>query len=170
VLSLLSVFLLAAAVPAKYSWLWAGLYAVLGVLLPLLFLFLLLSKQEVSDIELTNRKQRIVPLAVTIVGIAVSWWLMDLGLAPRPMQNLVLTYGCLALIVFLISHSWKISMHCATVGVVGSLVWELLGHPWPLVFGGLVMVAARCWLQRHNLSQAVAGLTLGCFLYWLIGT
>jgi membrane-associated phospholipid phosphatase len=71
-------------------------------------------------------------------------------------------------IIFGITLSWKISVHCATAAGVAMWLWWLTGTPLPLLVGVPLIAWSRVHLGRHTLAQTIAGSMLGCGLFLLV--
>lgn len=128
----------------------------------ILFLF-----GKVKDLDLSNRKERIEPLLVTMIsiicGTIISYFLGN---------KLVFSFSLLILIIlivnFIITLKWKISLHAA-VNVVGCLTvnyffqWQffILFLTLPLVFW------ARLFLKKHTVMQLIAGFVINGLLFLL---
>ncbi len=78
------------------------------------------------------------------------------------MQLLVLTYFCLAIVMFSISSFWKISMHMAGVGGFSAALVFVFGAPALWAFAALVLVGwARLKRRKHTPAQLAAGAAAG---------
>lgn len=120
-----------------------------------------------------DRKDRIVPLSVSIASVAGGLAILLLGGAPRPVIALVAAMlVCLAMAT-VVTKWWKMSLHAAiAAGSVGILA--LTFGPWWLL--GLAVVALVAWSRMltadHTGPQvavgSVVGLALGGGLYALL--
>jgi len=86
---------------------------------------------------------------------------------------IVLTYFCLAIVMFSISSFWKISMHMAGVGGFSTALVFVFGAPALWAFFSLPLVAwARLRRRKHYIPQLIAGALAGTlvtlfFFGWL---
>ena len=143
---------------------WATIHMGLMVLLPLGYLFTLLRRGDVSDVDVYRREERWRPFLATVGGAWLGWVLLWSFGAP---ENLVGLAGVLALeasVIFLVTLGWKISLHCATLALAGAVVWKLTGSPVPLLVGIPLMIWSRLLLRRHTPAQTIAGTLLGILL------
>jgi membrane-associated phospholipid phosphatase len=151
---------------------WAGTYVSLAILIPLLYLVCLVQQGIVTDLDVQLREQRMRPLIFTMVFNGLAWGVLVLGAAPA---QLVLLAGALwvqTVVIFVITLRWKISVHCAAAASLGTLVWSLIGTPWPLLIGVPIVAWSRVRLRRHTPAQTVAGALLGIAIFaaalWLV--
>ena len=141
---------------------WAILALAIVTGIPLGYMLLGRQLGWVSDMELTNREERprfiLVSLSSDVLGLAVLW----IGGGPRPLRLLVLTYLCLAIVMFTVSSFWKISMHLAGVGGFSTALVFVFGLGASLAFLSLPLVAwARLHRRKHTPIQLVAGALAG---------
>jgi hypothetical protein len=148
---------------------WAGLILLIVTGIPLAFLLIGRKRGWVSDMELTRREERprfiLVSLGSDVLALAVLW--LDNG--PHLLRLIVLTYLCLAIVMFSISSFWKISMHMAGVGGFSTALVFVFGAPALLTFLSLGVVAwARLHRRKHDIPQLVAGAVAGVLVTTLI--
>ena len=148
--------------PADFGW--AALHVVLMVLFPLAYLVGLLRRGTVSDLDVYRREERWRPFLATVTGAWAGWILLQSLGAPASLVGVTGVMALEALLIFLITLGWKISLHCATVAVAGALVWKLTGSPLVFVLGVPLMIWSRVVLRRHTPAQTVAGSILGVLL------
>lgn len=165
------------SLPASRStWYWMGVYLVLVVLMPLLYLVWLLKKGLITDIHLKVREQRTRPLLVTVAAAFMAWGILHFGAAPRLLVALAAAM-CLQTVIFLaITLRWKISFHSASAAGMAVMAWLVIGSLsiW-FVMSVPIIAWARVRLQRHTVGQTFAGAILGgaillsvLYLYLLI--
>lgn len=159
----LGMVIMAASVSTshRHAWAWAGLYVILGVLFPLVYLIRLYRTGQVSDLDIQIREQRVKPLIFTLSSSALACVLMVVGHAPALMITIAVCCWVQMVVVFLITLRWKISVHCATAAGAAALVQMILGTPLPLLLGMPLMAWSRVRLRRHTLMQTVGGTVLG---------
>ena len=151
------------SLPASRStWYWMGVYLVLVVLMPLLYLVWLLKKGLITDIHLKVREQRTRPLLVTVAAAFMAWGILHFGAAPRLLVALAAAM-CLQTVIFLaITLRWKISFHSASAAGMAVMAWLAIGSLsiW-FALSVPIIAWARVRLQRHTASQTLVGATLG---------
>ncbi len=143
------------------AWLWNGTY-LLAVGVPMIYLFRLLRQNKITDINVHLREQRARPLLVTIASLAFLVPVLVLGHAPQPMIVLAIASLIQAILIFLITLRWKISMHSATSAGMTVLILNIAGPAAaPVALSIPLIVWSRVKLRRHTLMQTIAGALLG---------
>lgn len=148
------------------AWVWGGVYVLLGVLVPLLYLVWLVMQGQVTDIQVQLRKQRAQPLLVTITCTGLAWLMLTLGLAPRVMVILAGALWLQAVAVFAITLRWKVSLHAATAAGAMAMVWVFLGTALPLLLIVPLVAWSRVRLRRHTIAQTIVGALLGFVIFF----
>ena len=161
VLTALAMGLTATTLSQPRAWLWAVLYVLIAVLTPFLYLARLVRKGKVTDLDVQLREQRKQPLLVTLACMGVAGLLLALGSAPSTLTVLAATSWLQVLTILGITLRWKISVHASAAAGAGTVIWALLGSPWPLFIGVPLIAWSRVRLRRHTLLQTVAGALLG---------
>jgi membrane-associated phospholipid phosphatase len=145
--------------PGVWNWLW--FYSLLAVIVPLAYLVQLVSRGRVSDIDIESREERFSPLGVTVGCMGIAWLVLYMRSAPSPMTVLAGVLFAQTSIIFVVTFFWKISVHCASAGLVGILAGGLAGSAVPAVVTVTLMSWSRWRLDQHTPAQAVAGTLLG---------
>ncbi len=142
-------------------WIWVVVYAIVGMVLPLSYLYRQVRREFVSDFDLRVRTERVKPQLVTAASLCIAWGILFLGRAPAQMINLAATLFLLSVAILSVTLRWKISLHCAAAGASGAVVGLVLGTWWPLLAMIVVVGWSRLRLHRHTPAQVVAGSLLG---------
>jgi hypothetical protein len=145
--------------------LWAILILLIVTGIPLVYLLIGRKRGWVSDMELSRREERprfiLVSLSSDVLALTALW----LGNGPQLLRLIVLTYFCLAIVMFSISSFWKISMHMAGVGGFSTALFFVFGAPALWTFLSLVLVAwARLHRRKHDVPQLIAGAVAGALV------
>ncbi|XOV66686.1 MAG: hypothetical protein ACFHU9_13760 [Fluviicola sp.] len=139
----------------------------------------------VSTPEMDDRKERWLPMAMTILFTGLLYFFLartfnPIVEAPKYIVNLALA-GILVSLCFVPLNRWKkISVHAAGAGIfTGFLLAYVSQHtyfsawlaPLALVVSGTVMTA-RLYLEKHSLTEVSVGWGVGTFVtfavnYWL---
>jgi membrane-associated phospholipid phosphatase len=168
VLGLSSSFLCAYTVSTPAAWVWAAVYILFAVLLPVIVLVWLVQRGKIEDLDVRVREQRIQPFASAIVGGAAAWVVLQLGSAPSLLISMAAA-SCSHLVLLLgITLYWKISVHCAVAGALAAISWILLGQALVPALGVSLVAWSRVCLNRQTLSQSVAGALLGATVFLLV--
>jgi hypothetical protein len=144
------------------SWVWIIVYAALTMLAPVAFLLHLMRRGEISDFHIRKRSERIKPLTALLLLSFLSWLIFLAGEAPYLFQVFALIGTLQAMVMLLITLRWKISGHGASAAGFSVLLWGLYGSAAALAFLFIpIVIWARVSLDRHDLSQSLAGAALG---------
>jgi hypothetical protein len=149
--------------------LWAILMLLMVTGIPLAYLLIGRKRGWVSDMELSRRDERprfiLVSLSSDVFALTALW----LGNGPHRLRLIVLTYFCLAIVMFSISSFWKISMHMAGVGGFSTALVFVFGASALWAFLSLILVAwARLHRRKHDIPQLVAGAVAGILVTVLV--
>lgn len=166
VLACFVVALTALKLSSARAWMWGGVYVLLGVLIPLLYVVWLVREGRVTDIDVQLRKQRAQPLLVTITCTGLAWLVLALGLAPSPMTILAGALWLQAVAIFAITLRWKISVHAAMAAGAMTMVWMFLGTALPMLLTVPLVAWSRVRLRRHTTAQTIVGALLGFVIFF----
>ena len=166
----LPIFLAFGYVSARTSGLlWAALTLLIVTGIPLAYLILGRQRGWVSDLELSRREERPRFILVSLSSDVLALLVLRFLDGPHLLTMIVLTYFCLAIVMFAISSFWKISMHMAGVGGFSTALVFVFGAPalWALL--SLPLVAwARLHRRKHDIPQLVAGALVGAMITALV--
>ena len=139
-----------------------------GAVLPLSSTYYLVRKGIIPDIYASDRSTRTEPflwaMASYLMGVTALLWYN----APFVVTALMACYFVNAIVMLLITLSWKISIHM--VGVMGpltALMFQLGTKIAPLMLLLLPVAWARLELKAHNKKQIAAGAVLSSLLTWV---
>lgn len=146
------------------------------VILPLISIFFLIKIGKVSSIEISNHKERSVPLFKTALFMGIGCYILEntLVLAPIIKAELI---GAISIILTasIISKYWKISLHLLGIGgVVGVLIAleVIYGNLQHLIIIftilSVILAMARIKEKAHNYPQLYIGFFLGLSIELLI--
>jgi len=140
------------------------------VILPALMFLVFYKMGWISDVNLTVRKERVVPTFLTLGLFAGLFYI----LYTNPLVNQLFTtifIGAVAgvLVANLITTFWKISIHALGVASLpgsflalgianGTFTWWIIALGFALLF---TVAISRLILKRHTLGQVIAGGSLG---------
>ena len=139
------------------------------IILPLLSVFFLIKTGRVSSLEMSNHKERSLPLFGTVIWMSLGFYMLNHTLIYAPLLKAEL-FGAILIILFaaIISKFWKISLHLLGIGgVVGIFIALQLTEGGVLHFllifillSGILGVA-RMVQKSHNHTQIYVGFLLG---------
>lgn len=156
--------------PGQYWAFAVGGTALFTLVVPLVILLVMMAQGRVTNLDVSNREERLVPMVYAVVSF--GFWCAYLDAVLRVPSFMFWTAVCsvLALVTCaVISIWWKISAHLASMGgVVGMSVGYLLyfGLNAPAAVCGLLVLTlllmyARIYLNAHTPLQTVCGFLLG---------
>lgn len=148
----------------------------LTVIIPLALVGSLKITNQISSLQLEEKKDRKWPFAVTGLGYIFSFFLLQkVGVSMLLLKFLLAGSGTVVCIA-IINNFWKISVHMASIGaLLGLLVIVNLNNylDLRLVIAGVVLVSgivasARLFAKAHTISQIIAGFALGFVWIYIV--
>lgn len=136
---------------------------------PGLFIYLMVRNGAAVDLELSDRRERVVPYLIFITSIIVCIFYMYKMMVPFWLLALLAGAGVALLFALLINFYWKISAHTLAIGgLLGGIMGVARIHlinPYG-AFMAVILVAglvgtSRIFLKRHTPMQVYAGFCLG---------
>jgi hypothetical protein len=140
-----------------------------NVFLPLSLLPFFIRMNIISSWSLSDRKERIIPLAITTVLYCTTSFIIFRFPIPVFFKSFIYATAFLSLIVTVINFRWKISLHSVGAGALIALViilslkmftplvWYLISA---VIAGGLIL-SSRLKLNFHNPQQVWFGFFTG---------
>ncbi len=163
------VLLVAAIQPSLKGWVCAIAYTLITILGPLLILFRLMHRGRVSDLDVTQRRERPVPFIAALIGGIIAWLCLYAVGAPTLLMRFAFAHMSVMALIFVITLFWKISVHSAGIAGVATLAASLLGGLQVLALTSVILVGwSRIRLGRHTFGQVVAGGVLGSLIFILL--
>jgi membrane-associated phospholipid phosphatase len=157
---LFASMILWAAVLVDALWQETAVYLILTLALPLAYIVYLVQQGKATDLDVSVRQQRIIPMFVSLAGAAVGWLYFEAILSPQLLTLLATAHVITSLIIAIITIFWKISVHSITSASTAVFLWAMTGSP--MVFLIIPMIIwSRVYLRRHSLLQTIAGGMLG---------
>ena len=146
-----------------------GIVICCTIILPLLSIFFLIKKGRVSSLEMSNHKERSLPLFITVLWMSLGFFMLNNILLYAQLLKAEIL-GAILIILFaaIISRFWKISLHLLGMGGVvgifialqkieGGVMYLLLIF---ILLSGILGVA-RVKQKAHNHTQVFVGFLLG---------
>lgn len=140
---------------------------IFGALVPISTSLILIKKMN-TDLDITDRTKRTMPLILAICSYLIGFLVLLWFGAPAVVSALMLIYGTNTFVILIINFYWKISIHA--MGIAGptaafifafGLVGVLLGLIIPFVMW------SRLKLKKHTLAQVIAGSVIGLVMTWI---
>lgn len=129
---------------------------------PIAYVVYLVKTGYLTDIYMPDREKRIKPIAVILLWLFISFFILKLLHAPLVMLLLVEVIVGQLVLLGLITTLWKISFHSATI-MSATAVVAVLHSELVFVFSLLVPIVgwSRIQLKRHTLMQVIMGGLVG---------
>ena len=166
VLALMFTFLAIYPLPVKL--LIAGGTFISTAIVPGLFIFLLVKNGAAGDIELSDRKERVVPYLIFITSILVCIFFLYKMLMPFWLLAMLIG-ACVALVIALcINFAWKISAHAIGIGgllggVMGVARIHMINPYWAFI---VVLIRYLAYLFKKAYTNAgICGVLSGIYMY-----
>lgn len=168
--------------PPGTRWISLLVIAVFTGILPLFLLYLMKRTGRISDIDITNRRQRTRPLIMILVCYTLT--LLYISFVHAPMW-LVMYFAsgvvsAVALGIVTVVVKWKISMHGAGMGNLAGLCTALIilgmtHNGMMILLSAIILIAgmvgsSRVILQKHTLMQVFSGFTSSALITFLLMT
>ncbi len=160
--------------PRPSVWIYALVYFIFAMLLPLLFIVWQVRRGTITDVDVQLREQRKWPQLVTIGGTLIAYLIISANGGPRSMLVLSAASLLQSTAFYVVTLRWKVSVHAATAaGALVILVWRFGPTALAAVLVLLLVGWSRVRLRRHSLGQAIAGAVMGVATFlgaiWLLG-
>ncbi len=139
---------------------------VLTALIPLIAILILIRKHVVTDIYITDARERRIPYIITLSCFCIWCVFVIYGMHVLPAFRLSVVGATMALcIVNLINPYWKISAHLAGIGgLIGGFILYQPVVGCILLGIALLLMYARLYLNAHTPLQVVCGWLLGMIM------
>ena len=164
--------------PAVYKGVAIGGTAFFTLFIPFTLLLILKAQKRISDINITNPKERLVPFLYVLTCFAIwVYFLWHVLKMPAIITALALTSTIMIALLTLITHYWKMSAHLTAFGCfVGSII-AVAAHMGiyntytiiALLIIALLLMMARLYLKAHDSLQVVTGFLFALSVTLLVG-
>ncbi len=148
-----------------------AMIALITAVIPTATIVTMIRLGRVSDMSISNRRERFIPFMVTIACYVAAAIYLGVVHAPAWLSLFFIGAAVSTLIAMLINFGWKISAHATSAGGLAGIVSWLafnhlaIGNAAAWVSGSVVLVGliatSRLILNRHTLGQVCAGAALG---------
>jgi membrane-associated phospholipid phosphatase len=141
---------------------WGLLASLFSAVIPYSMIWYGVRRGRLSDRHIGVREQRTKPLALGLLSVLIGLALLALLGAPREVIAIVVALFVGGLVVTVINHFWKLSVHASVAA--GTMVVLVLVFG-PILLATAAVVAAVGWsrvrLRDHTPSQVLAGTVIG---------
>lgn len=144
--------------------------------IPLLTLITLKATGRISDMDVSKRKERLIPILTMMVCYSLATWYITQVHSPLWLTMFFFSGMVTTLIFGIITllFRWKISGHGGGIGVVIGYIYALIYHNitiglpmWLLIVSILiagVVGSARVILRKHTIAQVITGILFGAVI------
>lgn len=152
---------IAFAVREGLRWRFLGLILFIDAVVPMIFFLTMLYHKQISNWDIQKRSERIPLYLFTMICHLGGMWLAhELGRVEL-VGVLAVFYG-VAIVFFLITLKWKISLHAGVNAVLITTINMFYGWQYVWLYGLLYLVMwARVYQQHHTWAQVWVGAGLG---------
>jgi membrane-associated phospholipid phosphatase len=162
--------------PTNYLLYVEGVVLLNMCLIPAVGIWLLLKTGHVSDLDVSNRKQRIFPYLIVVLSSCSACFLLYRAQLPFWVIKLYMGSIFATVLAFFITLKWKISAHTTAYGclIAAAILVSLRMSLFPewllailILLGGL-QASSRLYLRAHTVGQVTSGFVLGMLSMGLI--
>jgi membrane-associated phospholipid phosphatase len=155
--------------PLDYQLYVEGIVFLNMAIIPALGIWLLKKSGHVSDLDVSNRSERVFPYLIVLISEVSACYLLYRAQMPWWIIKLFMGSIVASIAAFLITLKWKISAHTTAFGcLIAATFLVLLNQATEslLVFSAMILLAgvqasSRLYLKAHTLSQVFFGFLLG---------
>ena len=134
-------------------------------LIPIATVLILKKRGIISDLDASQKEQRIFPLTLGIIYSGIAFLILTYMQANPLVRGLMFCYMTNTIITILITRYWKISIHAMGGGGPIAVLWLAeFQYPLPALLILIAVSYSRVILKAHTILQAVAGALLGLVL------
>ncbi|WP_085537489.1 hypothetical protein [Massilibacteroides vaginae] len=167
ILTLLYTYL--AIYPTNLKLIIVGGAFVCTAVIPGLFILLLKFSGSISDLELTDRRERVLPFLIMIFSVMIFIFFIRRMQVPFWLTGLLVGSALCLLLTMVINFYWKISVHgigigCLIGAVMGIARIHMMNAYWlfiVLILAAGLVASARIMLNKHTPMQMYSGICLG---------
>lgn len=150
-----------AGLPGNRMLIWLVIL-VFAAIVPLLMLLWLRHRGAITDLDVSRRDQRLIPLLVSMLSYGAAFIILELLKADNFTRGLVFCSLTNLIIVIFITRYWKISIHAAGLTSPLAALWVLWNsYAWPMAALAALVGTSRVILKAHTPAQVVVGSIFG---------
>lgn len=148
----------------------ASLYSFLSSWVPVLFIVWMVKRGHITDIHMKVRRQRRIPLLLTILMSIVGWQSVRLLGASPALVSFTFYTSIGITLMSLVTLYWQISLHAMAITSAITVIMLFFDIRYALALAPLIPLVslARLNLNRHTPLQILAGAAVGAFIPWAL--
>lgn len=136
-----------------------------STVIPMLSIGFLRSIGILSDLSISTRRSRIIPLLIGSICYVLCAITLSKLVTVTAIHKFIIAAACCEIFALIVTPFWKISLHMIGMGCITAMFYLLniagMGQMfWALVVSIIcsgALASARLQLQSHNLAQIAAG-------------
>lgn len=158
--------------PSLEGFLLAAIYGTLASLLPILYVVYLLKTNRISDLHMSDLRERRIPYLIGLIGAGFALWAVYTKAGPSLLTALILCHIIAMLTLTILNTYWLVSAHVATATALMTFAGFAFGYTRSLLLLPLVGIIfyVRWFLKRHTMGELVSGLFVGTGTVLLLAT
>jgi hypothetical protein len=152
---------IAFAVREGLRWRFVGLLLFIDFVVPFIFFLLMIKHGQISNWDTDSKAQRLPILFFGLLCNLGGLWLAH-ALGKTELMSVLIVYYLIAIVFFLITIFWKISLHAGINAILITSLNMFYGwrYPWLYLFL-LAVMWARVYERHHTWMQVTLGALLG---------
>ncbi len=164
--SIYAIFGLVLAVselPFWHGFYQAAIFGALTSLFPILYIAYLLKTEKISDLHISDQRQRHIPYLVGIAGAGIAFLVLENLGSPTLLLNFVVTDMLALSLLAILNVFWLVSAHMTGVTIITAFSGFAFGITTSLMLLPLVALTfyIRLFLRRHTIPELIGGALLG---------
>lgn len=149
------------AVHEGLRWRFLGLILFIDAIVPMIFFLTMLYHKQITDWDIQKRAQRIPLYIFTMICHLGGMWLAH-ELGKTELVGVLAVFYAVAIIFFLITLKWKISLHAGVNAVLITAINVFYGWNYLWLYGLVALVMwARVYQKHHTWAQVMVGTVIG---------
>ena len=133
-----------------------------STLLPIVNVLYLKSQGLITDIDASNRKERLLPIAFGALFFLIGFITLRQLNSPMIIQGIMFCNLINTILVWLITKYWKVSIHTLSIASAITIFW-ILGYKYVIMMFLMLALTtiSRILTNSHTLSQSIVGIIIG---------
>ena len=133
-----------------------------STLLPIVNVLYLKSQGLITDIDASNRKERLLPIAFGALFFLIGFITLRQLNSPMIIQGIMFCNLINTILVWLITKYWKVSIHTLSIASAITIFW-ILGYKYVIMMFLMLALTtnSRTLTNSHTLSQSIVGIVIG---------
>lgn len=138
-----------------------------NLLLPFLYIFIAYLTKRIKDLDMTDRKERIIPFAISITSFIATTVILKMN-GSKELADLFVLFTLFLIINGTITLFWKISLHMAINVIWVNIMIFYYGSLMNILFITVLLIYwSRLKLKKHTKMQLVISFILNGLISYL---